>query len=173
MKFDIRHTLKDAQAVINALPRDIFNAQRSAEREAVRFARKVTEKTMVERTGIPARVYRRFRVKTRNNNESGVVWLGVRDVAAAYLGKLQQTRTGARAGKYFFEGGFIATMKSGKKSAWYRTGGITKNNKPEIKEHKAEINVGFEVMEDVARLAEIELKQRFTDHVRRLNPYIS
>jgi hypothetical protein len=175
VKIDITHTLKDADAVLKALPRDIFNAQRSAERDTVRFAKNQTQNRIIERTGVPARVFRRIkgRIRTKNTQKLGVVWLGFNEIAAAYLGRLQQTRTGARAGKFFFEGGFIATMKSGKKSAWYRTGGITNTGKPEIKEHTAEINVGYEVMADVAKLAEIELKAKFREHVLRLNPHLS
>jgi hypothetical protein len=171
LKIDITHTLKDADAVLNALPRDIFNAQRSAERDTVRFAKNQTQNRMIERTGVPARVFRRIkgRIRTKNTQQLGVVWLGFNKIAAAYLGRMQQTRTGARAGKFFFEGGFIATMKSGHKSVWYRKGA----DRLPIKEATQDINVGFEVMQDVARLAEIELKNKFREHVLRLNPHLS
>ena len=171
MKIDITHTLKDATAVIDALPRDIFRAQRSAEFDTVRFAKKEAQGRMVERTGIPAHVFRRIkgRVRSKNTEQYGVVWLGLRDVAAAYLGRLEQTPAGAKAGAFFFPGGFVATMKSRHKSIFLRRG----PDRLPIDEQNQEISVGHEVMQDVARLAEFELKRRFADKVRQLNPHIS
>jgi hypothetical protein len=171
MKIDITHTLKDADAALAALPRDIFNAQRSAERDTVRFAKNEVQNRMIERTGVPARVFRRIkgRIRTKNTQKLGVVWLGFNKVAAAYLGRLQQTRAGAQAGKFFFQGGFIATMKSGHKSVWFRKGA----DRLPIEEATQEINVGYEVMQDVAKLAEFELKAKFREHVLRLNPHLS
>ena len=168
MQLNVSLDRAEIDRVLNALPRDIFRAQRSAERDTVRFARREMQNRMISRTGIPARVFRRFRVRTRNRADSGVVWVGLNQIQAAYLGKLQQSHAGAKAGAYFFERAFIATMKSGHKSLWRRLG----QGRLPIEEMRADIDIGFEVAEDVAALAAIELRQRFADKVRVLIPHI-
>ena len=48
------------------------------------------------------------------------LWLGGNTIAAKYGGRLYQTEKGAGAGKHFFKGSFIATMKTGYRSIFHR-----------------------------------------------------
>ncbi|WP_367154650.1 phage tail protein [Methylomonas sp. HYX-M1] len=169
------------QRTLDALPNTIFNAQRSAISTTTTWAGKELRNRMRVKTGIPARVFRRFRVKTKRNRETGTVWIGLNKVKATYLGaestdketgaksyKLVQTKRGARAGKFFFEGGFVATMRSGHAGIFKR---LNESRLP-IVEQYVDLDLGFEVAEDVARAAQIELRNRFAAKVRELNPGI-
>jgi hypothetical protein len=174
MKLDIRANLAETESIIIGLQRDIEKAQRQAEKETVRFARKELENRMIARTGIPAVAFRRFRVKSKNRADYGVVWLGLRPIAAAYLGKLSQAATGAKAGIYFFEGAFVANVKAGKAGAFHHS--VFKRRgagRLPIDEQTARLEVGFEVAEDVAALSAVELRRRFADHLRLANPHIA
>jgi len=169
------------QKVLDGLPKTIFAAQRSAISTTTTWAGKELRNRMRVRTGIPARVFRRFRVKTKRNRETGTVWIGLNRVKATYLGtessdketgkksyKLVQTKTGARAGKFFFEGGFVAAMNSGHAGIFKRKG----QSRLPIVEQYVDIDLGFEVAEEVATQAQIELRNRFAAKVRELNPGI-
>ncbi len=171
MQLNISLDSAEVNKAINALPRDIFRAQRSAEFETVRFATRELRNRAALRTGIPSRVFRRFkggRVKSRNNQQAGIVWFGLNPVKAAYLGKLQQTRSGAKAGAFFFERAFVATMKSGHKSLWRRLG----RDRLPLKEMEQDLDIGYEIADDVAALAGIQLRARFAEKVRQLNPHL-
>lgn len=71
--------------------------------------------------GRTGRMHKRVWVrKPKGNGTSGSVWLGHNPVKAAYLGRLSQQKLGAKAGRHFFLGGFIATMRSGHRSVFMR-----------------------------------------------------
>lgn len=51
------------------------------------------------------------------------VWQGTARIPAKYAaGKLKQTKRGVRAGRLFFDGAFLATMKNGYTGVFRRTG---------------------------------------------------
>lgn len=159
----------EVQRVIDALPQTIFKAQRSAISTTTTWAKKELQSRMIGKTGMPAKVFRQFRVKSRRDREKGVVWLGVKQVKAAYAGKMSQDVGGAFAGAYYFEGGFVAKMKSGHESIFKRLG---KSRLP-IAEQTVNIDIGLEVAEDVAIAAQAELRNRFAAKVRELTPQIN
>ena len=159
----------EVQRVIDALPATIFKAQRSAIGTTTTWAKKELQNRMIGKTGIAAKVFRSFRVKSRRNRETGVVWLGIKDVKASYVGKMSQDPAGAFAGQYFFEGGFVAKMRSGHTGIFKRSG---KSRLP-IAEQVVNLNIGTEVAEDVAVAAQVELRNRFAAKMRELNPSIS
>lgn len=156
------------QRTLDALPKTIFNAQRSAIATTTTWAGKELRNRMQVKTGIPARVFRRFRVKTRRNRETGMVWIGLNAVKASYVGKLSQDTGGAWAGEYYFAGGFVGRMKNGHAGIFKRQG---KSRLP-IVEQAVDLKPGFEVAEEVAVQAQIELRNRFAAKVRELNPGI-
>lgn len=158
----------EVQSVIDSLPATIFKAQRSAISTTTTWAKKELQNRMITKTGIPARVFRRFRVKSRRDREKGVVWIGINDVKAAYVGKMSQDIAGSFAGEYFFRGGFVAKMKSGHVGIFKRLG---KSRMP-LSERFVKLDVGMEVAESVAVEAQIELRNRFATKVRELNPNI-
>ena len=69
--------------------------------------------------------YRRVRSKrklAKVRKLRGEVWQGTLRIPARYAGRLRQTKGGVRAGRLFFEGAFIATMKNGYRSVFRRKG---------------------------------------------------
>ena len=182
----VKTSLDDAEvrALIDQLPRNIFNVERSAVFTTTTFAKKLLQDRMTDKMGIPSRVFRRFRVKRKNSRTAGTVWLGLNDVMASYIGSglskknaegkfANQDEGGAWAGKYYFAGGFIAEMKSGHIGIFKRGDGMTKNDKVKLIEQGVNLKVGYEIADEVARISEIELRNRFAAKVRELNPAIT
>ncbi len=64
----------------------------------------------------------RFYRADRGRGGKAAVWVGYNPIKAAYVGALRQKPKGARAGKHFFEGGFLATMRSGHRGVYRRVG---------------------------------------------------
>lgn len=157
-----------AQRTLDALPKTIFNAQRSAISTTTTWAGKELRNRMQVKTGIPARVFRQFRVKTKRNRETGMVWIGLNRVKASYVGKLSQDTGGAWAGDYYFAGGFIARMKNGHAGIFKRKS----QSRLPLAEQTVNLDLGFEVAEEVAVQAQIELRNRFAAKLRELNPGI-
>lgn len=56
----------------------------------------------------------------------GNVWIGGYPVKASVLGRLKQTNRGARAGRHFFKGAFVSTLRSGHVAAFRRKQTATK-----------------------------------------------
>ena len=61
------------------------------------------------------------RTLVRRKRNHAKVWLGGNRIAARYGGRLRNTKGGAFAGKHFFAGSYVATMKSGYRSIFHRT----------------------------------------------------
>ena len=168
MTFNVTLDSAEVQRVIDGLPSLIFRAQRSAIGDTTAWAKKELQNALAIKTGIPDYVFRRFRVKTRRDQERGIVWLGLNEVKAAYVGKLSQDATGAFAGQYYFPGGFIATMNSGHTGIFKRKG----TSRLPLVEQAVNLDTGFEVAAEIASLAGPELRRRFVDKVRELNPHL-
>ena len=108
----------------------------AAEPKAKRAAIRATNKTLKWLTGqmakevagankIPLRSLKKvraFTAKATKGNPKGVAWLGINPVGAGYFSPLRAKGTGAKAGKHFIEGGFIATAASGHRMVLKRTG---------------------------------------------------
>lgn len=176
VSLDIDKTRVDA--FMDAMPRQIFEASAFAVSEASKRGRTQLVGEMKSKLDIPANVWRRWRTsrRYRRNTAFGVVWLGVNELKAAYAGKLRQADGGAYSGKRFFKGSFVATMKSGHEGIFKRTGDRKKlaNGKwwTKIEEETVDVDLGFEVIEDVARQTRIELDRLFIAKVLELNPHL-
>ena len=97
-------------ARLGAYPSEIEAAQKRTVSKATRFAAGEVRKRIALAMGIPQKVLRdRRRIASR----PGLVWIGIKPIAAAYLGKPRQTKTGAKAGRRSYQGAFIAKFKSG------------------------------------------------------------
>lgn len=158
----------EAQRVIDALPSLIFRAQRSAIGTTTTWAKKQLQQQMAINTGIPPYVFRRVRVVSKRQKERGIVWMGLNEIKATYAGELQEEPGGASAGDYYFEGGFIASMRSGHIGIFKRTG----KNRLKIIEQTVNLNLGFAVAEAVADDTGRELRARFIAKVLELNPHL-
>lgn len=164
-------------AFIDVMPRQIFQASQFAVGKAAKFAQKRLQGEMATRADIPKNVWRRYRTAKRFNRQvaSGVVWIGLNQVKAAYAGKIRQDAHGAWSGKRYFDGGFIATMKSGHTGIFKRTGVRGKRGGKwwtQIEEQTVDVNLGFQVANEVADAASAELDRQFIDRVLKLNPYL-
>lgn len=150
---------------MQAMPREIFNATRSAIRTTTTFAEKELGKRMADATNIPLKAFKVFRIRSVSSDTTGTVWFGFKPIQAKYLGKMEETGTGAMAGSYFFQGGFIAQMQNGNENIFKRKG---KARFP-IQSQTAQLPQAIPITEDVAQLSEQELLTRFT---QKLNGYI-
>lgn len=148
-----------------ALPREIFNATRSAIRTTTTFAEKELEKRMAAATEIPLKAFKVFRVRSKASDESGTIWFGFKPIQAKYLGKMEESGSGATAGAYFFQDGFIAKMRNGNESIFKRKG---KARFP-IEAQVAKLPQSETITSAVADIAEQELLTRFS---KKISAYI-
>lgn len=155
----------EVDAFNRAMPREIFNATRSAVRTTTTFAEKELEKRMAEATQIPIKAFKVFRVRSKASDETGRVWFGLKPIQAKYLGKMSESGSGAEAGSYFFQGGFIARMQNGNENIFKRKG---KARFP-IQSQFANLPQSETITAAVADIAKEELLTRFS---KKLNAYI-
>jgi hypothetical protein len=145
--------------ILDALPKTIFRAQRSAVGSTTTWAKKQLQTRMAVKTHIPKKAYTAIRVKAKRNKETGVVWIGLDPIKARYAGRVRPDigGRGAWAGEYYFAGAFAATMPGGLTSVYKRQG----RARFPIVEQTVNIKVGFEVADVLAREAQQELRKRF------------
>ena len=87
-------------------------------------------------SGVQIGGFRRVRTrktKAKGNTLRGTVWIGGNQIAAKYVGRPRDVTGGAQAGRHFFPGAFVATMKNGYTSVFKRS----QNGK--IKEQTVEV----------------------------------
>lgn len=157
-----------------AMPREIFNATRSAIRTTTTFAEKLLEQKMADATKLPKNVFKVHRVLSRfsdsQSNPHGRVYFYILPVKARFAGKMTNApeEGGARAGEYAFKGGFIAKMRksSGLESIFTRIG---KSRLP-IKEEVIKLPQTDVIVKEVADIAEGEVTKRFSE---KLNGYLN
>ncbi len=95
--------------------------------------------------GSAKRGQRIFKNKPKPGSTGGSVWVGYNPIRASYLGALAQQRSGARAGRHFFPGSFVATMPSGHRSVFIRKG---KSSLP-IREQSHALSSAHPVVDEV------------------------
>lgn len=145
-------------------PNKIFNAQRSAIRTTTTFADRLLKQKMVTAMGLPAKVFKVYRIFAKASDQKGVIWLGMNPIQAVYAGKMTQYETGAMAGKYFWQGGFIAKVREEGASSGYTSIFKRKGSKSfPIIEQKVELPIAKMLVEDVAGKSQLELQRRFVE----------
>ncbi len=94
---------------------------------------------------------------------SGSVWMGTRKIAAAHAGRLRNdpARSGAWAGKYFFENSFVAKMGSGYESVFQRIEGSNK-----IKQRYVHLPSAAGVTKGIVRKSERDFSTLFTKNLK-------
>lgn len=142
---------------LDAAPKRIFSAKNSAIRTTATFARRELQRRVTAATGLPSRVFKVFRIKRRDAIGRSTVWIGANPVEAAYVGKLQQEPSGASAGEFFWEGAFVATLRSGHTSIFKRKG----RKRLPIVEQVVDLPMVKAIAKEVADLSQIELQRRF------------
>lgn len=160
--FNIQLDTSEFEEFNRAMPREIYNATRSEIRTTTTFAEKELEKRMSAATQIPIKVFKVFRVLSKASDETGRVWFGFKQLKPRFVGNLQQEETGASAGTYFFQGGFVAKMLNGKESIFKRKG----RSRLPIQEQFVKLPQAEQITEEVRELSEQELQTRFTNKLR-------
>jgi hypothetical protein len=155
------------------MPREIFNATRSAIRTTTTFAEKELEKRMAEATDIPTKAFRVVRVHSKASDDSGSVWFGFNQIKAKFVGdmlKAYETKDGVVNGSYFFKKAFIASFNGGSSNIFVRSSSLRsyedKNGKlrymhPLMTEY-VYLPHSIEISADVSELAQQELMTRFS-----------
>lgn len=163
----IQTDFSESERFLDALPREIYNAQRSAIRTTTTFASKLLSQKLADATGIKQSAFKQLRIRSfiAQDAKSARIWFGYRPLAPILAGKLEQETTGASAGSYFFQGGFVATMRSGHTGIFKR---VRKARLP-IKEQFIKLPQAESIMREVSEVAERELLTRFT---QKLEGYI-
>lgn len=163
----IRLEASELERFLESAPRKVFAAQRSAIQTTLTFADKEMKKRMAAATGLPSSVFKKIRVRKRTNSTGGSIWLGYNPVQAAYVGKLRQDDGGAWAGRYYFEGGIVAKMRSGHTSIFKR--GIGKRTgRPTLIEQTVGLPQAEAIAVQVDALARIELQRRYNAKLQSL-----
>ena len=123
-------------AIADDLQRDLASVQAAAAGAALATAdflrRKIGEELQAE-TGLTDTFFaRRLKRYLRTGTDArGRVWLGLfrPRASSTNLGALSQEEGGARGGRYFFPGAFIATMPNGFTGIFRRTGAFGRRGK--------------------------------------------
>ncbi len=115
------------QDAMREMPLQAMRAARRANRKAADYARGRFAKEMAARTDIKQSLFRErralsFFASAVDSEGRSKMWFGYNPLKAAYVGDLKADPAGAWAGKYFFQGAFIATMRSGHRGIFQREG---------------------------------------------------
>jgi len=160
---DLRETLN----WLNAKPAQVERAERRAVNKTLRWAGAFVARTVASQNAVPLRVLTRgggkrgaIRVRprlARGREHDGSVWFGANPVKAAYIGRLSQLRRGARAGRHFFSGAFIAQTNSGHIGVFSRRGGAKnssgRDSKGRLRKGRLPINEQAVSLQNVAEAA--------------------
>jgi hypothetical protein len=128
MRYNISLTGDTArlQRMYHLAPRELRKASQRTINTVVPKYQKQLGGEIPRAAGASVGGYRRVRSKRKLatvKRMRGVIWQGTLKIPAKYAaGRLRQTKSGVRAGRTFFEGAFIATMKSGYRGVFRRKG---------------------------------------------------
>lgn len=100
------------------------NALPSSINKTMKMARTATVRKVAGEFRVPVRAIKeRFWIKSATRNKPvGVMSLGILPVRSGDIGKPRQSKAGARAGTYFWQGAFAARMPSGHQAVFKRRG---------------------------------------------------
>ena len=118
MKFDLEldETLDELISRFEDSPRKVDKAIQRSLRKLSRFAERRTLRELSRQQGITQKLLKKLgRVKVSlyqpgdraGQGYSLVIWVGVQDIPAHYLGKAVQTKSGVRTGKHHWQGAFL------------------------------------------------------------------
>lgn len=117
----ITNDSSEAKAFFAQAPSKI---RRSLKTTRTQITNKLTRElggSIPRKSGTSVAGFRRVRVKKAATLKSSTIWLGGNLVAAKFGGALRNVDGGAMAGRHFFKGAFVATMKNGYTSIFSRT----------------------------------------------------
>lgn len=147
MSFSV--TIHGVDAVLDdlaAVPKALDRANQKAINRTLSWVNTRIRREAAGHVGV-AQKYLKDRLAVRRattNRPSGLLWVGLNDIwlTARRFGwdYLRQSKAGVRVGKTLFPKAFKATMPSGHRAAFYRTGRRTASGKPQL--HHAFIGLG-------------------------------
>lgn len=165
--FNIQFDSNAVSRFVDELPATIQRAHYKSISDATAWAKKQLISRITHDTGFRSRVFMGYRVKSKRNRGSSLVWLGYNEVKTGYVGQLTQQAGGASVAGHYFEGGFVATMRSGHAGIWKRLGD------GKLVEQTIEIPGARQLMETLAQETEQVLYNNFASSIRQLNPYLN
>jgi len=155
----------------NLRPAQIRSASRLTVNQVVRELQQDLGRSIPKQHGTSIAGFKRVRAKktlakakTRKRIQ-GITWIGRNAIAAAYAGKPRNVTGGARAGKYFFENAFVATMKSGHTGIFKRIKGSTKIVEQTVDLDQAQSQVRTAVNKKRGRISQI-LRQQLEKKIK-------
>lgn len=106
-------------------PRQVEQVNRKVVNKSLRAIDKEVGGTVPRAAGTSVVGFRRKRVfktlaKARRKAVIGNVWIGANSIPAKYGGKLKSVTGGAKAGRHYFPGSFVATMPNGYRSIFHK-----------------------------------------------------
>lgn len=112
--------------MVNLTPKEMNKASQRTINKVIPNIQREAGGAIPRAAGASVGGYRRVRSKRKIatvRRLRGEVWQGTLKIPAKYAaGRLRQTRTGVRAGRLFFEGAFLATMRNGYRGVFRRKG---------------------------------------------------
>lgn len=173
--FSVQLDTSEVDEFNRAMPREIFNATRSAIRTTTTFTKKELAKRMADATEIPIKAFKIERIFDKSYSDTELskkIWFGFKPIKARFAGEMYENPDGAVAGSYFFRKAFIASINGGAENIFKR-GGYYINSKGKRRQslvgQYAELPEAIEITAEVASLSEQELLTRFS---KKLNAYI-
>lgn len=136
----------------------VDRAARIAVSSTVKSSQENIERSIIRQHNLPSS-FKKKRVFSSSKGLKGNVWVGGFSVKASVLGRLRQTRRGAGAGRHFFKGAFLSTMRSGHEGAFRRKKVTTKWTAGRPRTSSPNLGVD-EVAVELTRLQRIINRQR-------------
>ena len=129
MKLEV-HTIHSVEKIIDMVNLTEKAAKKVAVRslnETARWLRANTSRELAKETGVPSSfLKKRFfvrRAKAATLPVTAILSVNLYDVRAKNLGHLQQLSRGGKAGKFMFDGSFVATMNAKRGQSLYKRKG--------------------------------------------------
>lgn len=172
--------LKRYLRYIEAKPEQVKRASHTAMRRSLKWGVTRLGRMVSEHHDIPQKVLRgrsanpenagkrnADRIRVRNpvftaKEPKGYIWLGTNPIAAGYIGRLRQLKTGARVKGHRFSGAFIATMKSGHQGIFRREG----EGRLGIDQQTVELHTADQIVAYINRQLPIRLRTQMDQQLR-------
>lgn len=118
----------DIPAVFKATNSQINLAYRRSMGKTLRWLQTRISRELADKFDLPMRVFQ-VRAKRSFDSESGALWIGLNPIAAKWLGKGRQTKTGVSVRSHRLNGAFLAKMPNEHIGIFQRGERTTRNGK--------------------------------------------
>lgn len=118
----------DIPAVFKSTPQQINLAYKRAMGKTLRWLQTRISRELADKFDLPMRVFQ-VRAKRSFDSDSGALWIGLNPIAAKWLGKGRQTKTGVSVRSHRLHGAFLAKMPNDHIGIFQRGEKTTRNGK--------------------------------------------